>query len=102
VYVAASLPGHVARTLANRPYQRQWDAVRFFFRPAVSDALRWSILRSYGADWVVVDSRQRFTSFSDRLPLVYRDTRYRLYRVPSALRDSRATGRSPRAAAPAS
>jgi hypothetical protein len=84
VYVAASLPGHVARTSANRPYQRQWDTVRFFFRPAVSDAVRWSILRSYGADWVVVDSRQRFTGFSDRLQLVYRDARYRLYRVPSA------------------
>ena len=82
VFVAASLPGHVARTPANRPYQRQWDAVRFFFRPAVPDAERWSILQRYGARWVVVDSRQRSTHFTDRLELVYRDARYRLYLVP--------------------
>ncbi len=82
VFVAASLPGHVARTLANRPYERQWDAVRFFFRPALGDSARWRILRRYGAGWVVVDTRQRFTRFVDRLGLVYRDARYRLYRVP--------------------
>ncbi len=81
VFVAASLPGHVARTPANRPYERQWDAVRFFFRPQVTDAARRAILRRYAAEWVVVDRRQHFTPFADRLQLVYGDARYRLYRV---------------------
>jgi hypothetical protein len=86
VFVAASLPGHVARTPANRPYERQWDAVRFFFRPSVTDGQRWAILRRYGAGWVVVDERQRFPPFVDRLQLVYRDARYRVYRVPAVSR----------------
>ena len=85
VYVAASLPGHVARTRANRPYERQWDAVRFFFRPEVSDAERWAILRRYGVGWVVLDRRQRSTRFVDRLRLVYSDGRYGLYRVSANL-----------------
>jgi len=83
VYVAASLPGHVARTGANRPYERQWDAVRFFFRPNVTDAQRRAILQRYDADWIVVDRQQRSTSFVHVFPRVYADTRYRLYRVPT-------------------
>jgi hypothetical protein len=94
VYVAASLPGHVARTLANRPYERQYDAVRFFFRPRVPDLERWAILHRYGAGWVVVDRQQRFTPFVRRLTLVYADGRYRLYRVP-ANRSSAVNARSP-------
>lgn len=83
VYVAASLPGHVARTRANRPYERQWDAVRFFFRTDVTDAERWAILRRYDVGWIVVDRHQRSTRFVQRLRRTYTDTRYRLYRVPA-------------------
>jgi hypothetical protein len=83
VYVAASLPGHVARTRANRPYERQWDAVRFFFRTDVTDAERWAILRRYDVAWIVVDRHQRSTRFVQRFRRTYADTRYRLYRVPA-------------------
>ncbi len=86
VYVAASLPGHVARTTANRPYERQWDTVRFFHRTGVTDAQRWAILRHYGVDWIVVDRQQRSTSFVHEFPRAYADTRYRLYHVPPKLR----------------
>ena len=89
VYVAASLPGHVARTSANRPYQRQWDAVRFFYRTDVTDAERWAILRRYGAGWIVVDRHQRSTRFVRQFRRAYSDSRYRLYRVavvPPAVR----------------
>ncbi len=82
VYVAASLPGHVARTAANRPYERQWDVVRFFFRANVTNAERWAILRRFKVNWIVVDTHQRSTPFVDRFRRTYADSRYRLYRVP--------------------
>ena len=73
VYVASSLPGHVADTKANHPYRRRDDA-RAFFR--TGDL---SIPRRYGARWLVVD-RARST-LKLHLPQVYMDDRYVLYRL---------------------
>lgn len=71
VYVASALPGHVADTKANRPYERREDA-RAFFR--TGDL---SIPRRYGAGWIVVD-RQRSKLPLD-LPVVYEDGVYVVY-----------------------
>jgi hypothetical protein len=73
VYVANALPGHVADTKPNRPFARRADA-RAFFRTG-----NLAILRRYGATWLVVDrSRSRL---EPRLPRVFADARYALYRV---------------------
>jgi uncharacterized protein DUF6541 len=75
VYVANALPGHVADTRANRPYERRDDA-RAFFR--TGDL---AIPRRYGATWVVVDrSRSKLRL---ELPRTYADSRYLLYRLPA-------------------
>jgi uncharacterized protein DUF6541 len=71
VYVANALPGHVADTKANRPYERRDDA-RAFFR--TGDL---AILRRYGSTWLVVD-RERSKLRLD-LPRAYADARYVLY-----------------------
>jgi hypothetical protein len=85
LYVAAAPPAHVARTKANRPYERRLDVVRFFDRRAVSDARRRAILRRYGADWLLVDRTRRYpASFVAGLPLAYRDGRYSLFRLSGA------------------
>ncbi len=74
VYVNAALPGHVADTKANRPYERRKDAVRFF---QTRDR---AILDRYHAGWLVVD-RARYPSFRlDRAPR-YADGRFLLYRL---------------------
>jgi hypothetical protein len=76
VYVAAAPPAHVARTTANRPYERRADVVRFFREgdPA--------ILTRYGADWLLVDRTRRYPeSVVAGLGLAYEDGRYSLYRV---------------------
>ena len=74
VYVAAAPPSHVADTTKNRPYERRRDTIEFF---AGGDL---AIPRRYGADWLVVD-RDRFDLLAG-LPVVYRDERYTLYRLP--------------------
>ena len=74
VYVAAAPPSHVADTTKNRPYERRLDTIEFF---AGGDL---AIPRRYGADWLVVD-RDRFDLLAG-LPVVYRDERYTLYRLP--------------------
>jgi hypothetical protein len=85
VYVAAAPPAHVARTTANRPYERRADVVRFFDRPEVSDARRLAILRSYDAGWLLVDRSRRYPRvLVAGLAPVYRDARYSLFRVPTA------------------
>jgi hypothetical protein len=74
VYVAVAPPGHVADTEENRPYERARDARRFV---ATGDL---TIPRRYGADYVVIDglrTRRRLD-----LPVVYRDDRFTLYRLP--------------------
>ena len=75
VYVANALPGHVADTKANRPYERRKDAEAFRLRGNLA------IPRRYGATWVVVD-RKRFRGKLDLHP-VYRDGAYVLYRLPA-------------------
>ena len=74
LYVAAAPPAHVADTDENRPYARRRANVRFF---ASGDL---SIPRRHGADWIVVD-RDRF-ELSPGLPVVHRDRRFTLYRLP--------------------
>jgi hypothetical protein len=76
VYVAVAPPGHVADTEANRPYERARDARRF---QRTGDL---SIPGGYGADYLVVD-RLRGGRDLD-LPVVYRDDRFTLYRLPAS------------------
>ena len=53
VYVANALPGHVADTKANRPYERRDDAKQFFRTGDLA------IPRRYGATWLVIDRSAR-------------------------------------------
>jgi hypothetical protein len=73
IYVANALPGHVADTKANRPYERRADA-RAFFRTG-----RLAIPRRYGAQFLVVNRRR--SKLVLRLPRVYADASYALYRL---------------------
>jgi hypothetical protein len=60
----------------------QADASRFSRRETLPDAERRAILDRYGADWVVVDKKNRHpTDFLRNLRLVFEDDRYALYRV---------------------
>jgi hypothetical protein len=74
VYVAAAPPGHVADTDENRPYVRRDDTRRFFRTGDLA------IPRFYDAGWLVID-RNRFGVAPD-LPVVHRDERFTLYRLP--------------------
>jgi hypothetical protein len=74
VYVASAPPGHVADTEKNRPYERARDARRFLRTGDVS------IAKKYGANYVVLDRLR--TKLVLELPVVYRDARFTLYRVP--------------------
>ena len=73
VYVANALPGHVADTKANRPYQRRDDAKAFFRTGDLA------IPRRYGATWLVVDRSRSKLKLT--LPRAYADARYVLYRL---------------------
>jgi hypothetical protein len=73
VYVNAGPPAHVADTTENFPYKRRADA-RTFFRTG-----NLSIVRHYGAHWIVVHE-DRYPDLRLDLPLVYRDRQYALYR----------------------
>jgi hypothetical protein len=84
VYVANALPGHVADTKANRPYERRADAQAFFRTGNLA------IPRRYGATWLVVD-RARSKLKLD-LPAAYADSRYVLYSLGRA-RSATAPGR---------
>jgi hypothetical protein len=74
VYIAVAPPGHVASTEKNRPFERARDARRFL---ATGDL---SIPRRYGAQYLVVD-RVRMRE-PIRLPELYREQRFVLYRLP--------------------
>jgi hypothetical protein len=76
VYIAVAPPGHVADTKENRPYERARDARRF---QRTGDL---AIPKEYGARYLVVDRLRGGKSFD--LPVVYRDPRFTLYRLPSA------------------
>src|SRR5262249_62346540 len=73
VYIAVPPPGHVADTKENRPYVRARDARRFRRTVDLSIPLR------YGADYLVVDRLRGDLKLS--LPVLYRDDRFRLYRL---------------------
>ena len=73
VYVANALPGHVADTKANRPYQRRTDERRFFHTGDLS------IPRRYGATWLVVKTAR--SKLRPELPKAYSDEQYVLYRL---------------------
>jgi hypothetical protein len=74
VYVASAPPGHVADTKPNRPYERRADAERF---GRTGDL---QIPGAYRADYVLVrrDRWKRIPAL--KLPRVYADRRYVLYR----------------------
>jgi hypothetical protein len=73
VYVANALPGHVADTKANRPYERRADAQAFLRTGNLA------IPRRYGADWLVLDRNR--SKLDLELPQAYADSRYVLYRL---------------------
>jgi hypothetical protein len=72
VYVANGPPAHVANTKANRPYARRADWNRFLLTGALA------IPRSYHAGWLVL---RRGEGVHPHATLVYRDTRFRVYRL---------------------
>ena len=74
VYVAAAPPPHVADTKSNRPHERARDVARFLRHGDLA------IARRYGARWIVLDRRR--TRLRLRLPQVWSDGRYTLYRLP--------------------
>jgi hypothetical protein len=74
VYVAVAPPGHVATTEQNRPFERAADAREFVRTGDLT------IPERYGAEFVIVDrARSRVVL---RLPELYRDQRFVLYRMP--------------------
>ncbi len=72
VYVANGPPAHVADTKANRPYARRADLGRFLRTGSLA------IPRSYRAGWLVLRRGERARSGAT---LVYRDDRFRVYRL---------------------
>jgi hypothetical protein len=72
VYVANAPPTHVANTTANNPKKRRRDLNRFLRTHDLA------IPRSYGAGWLVV-TRGEIVGPGARL--VYRDARFRVYRL---------------------
>jgi hypothetical protein len=75
VYVANGPPTHVADTKANDPYARAAALERFLHTGDLA------VPRSYGAGWLVLRRGERL---HPPLPLVYRDQRFRVYRLHSA------------------
>jgi hypothetical protein len=73
VYVSVAPPAHVADTKDNYPYERREDVIEFLHTGSVS------IPRRYHAQWVVV-AKRRF-DLPLKLPKVYSDSRFDLYRV---------------------
>ena len=75
VYVCNGPPGHVANTKLDRPYARRRELRRFLRTGNLA------IPRACGARWLVVDRSRLKRPF--RLRVVYRDSRYTLYRIGS-------------------
>jgi hypothetical protein len=78
VYVALALPGHVADTTANHPYERRKDSVRFFRTGDLS------IPRRYHAQFVLLDRARYKLRLS--LPRLYSDRSYVLFRFYPSVR----------------
>jgi hypothetical protein len=72
VYVANAPPTHVANTTANKPKKRRRDLNRFLRTHDLA------IPRSYGAGWLVLT---RGETVGPGARLVYRDARFRVYRL---------------------
>jgi hypothetical protein len=72
VYVANGPPTHVADTRANHPYARKADLIRFLKTGSLA------IPRAYHAGWLVLRSDERVQPGAR---LVYRDNRFRVYRL---------------------
>jgi len=72
VYVANAPPTHVANTTANNPKKRRRDLNRFLRTHDLA------IPRSYGAGWLVLTRRE---TVGPGARLVYRDARFRVYRL---------------------
>jgi uncharacterized protein DUF6541 len=72
VYVANAPPTHVADTTANDPYGRRDDLRRFLRTGSLA------IPRQYGAGWIVLRPHERIQAGAR---LVYRDDRFRVYRL---------------------
>jgi hypothetical protein len=72
VYVANGPPAHVANTNANRPVARKADLNRFLRSGSLA------IPRSYHAGWLVLDRGERIRGGAK---LVYRDNRFRVFRL---------------------
>jgi hypothetical protein len=72
VYVANAPPTHVANTRANHPKKRRRDLNRFLRTHDLA------IPRSYGAGWLVLT---RGETVGSGARLVYRDARFRVYRL---------------------
>jgi hypothetical protein len=85
VYIAAGSPGHVAKTVRNRPKDRVKETTSFF-EPETNRVERRRLLAAYDADWLLVGPPRRAEVSPYDLPsglsLVYSDDRYRLYHVP--------------------
>ncbi len=77
VYVAAAPPAHVADTKENMPEHRRDAVIDFLASGSVA------IPRRYHAGWIVV-AKRRF-DLELKLPKVYEDERFVLYRVPQFL-----------------
>ena len=73
VYVSAAPPAHVADTRDNYPNERRDDVIKFLNSGSVS------IPRRYHAQWIVV-AKRRF-DLPLKLPKVYSDQRFDLYRL---------------------
>jgi hypothetical protein len=73
VYINAAPPGHVADTKPNRPFARRDSAQKFL------DTGDLAIPRRYGAQVIVLDLQRRAPRLE--LPLLYRDSRFALYRL---------------------
>jgi hypothetical protein len=74
VRICVAPPGHVADTVENHPRERVVELRRFL---ATGDL---AIPRRCGAGWLVID-RRRF-DLAPELPVLYRDERWVLYRLP--------------------
>ena len=81
VYVANGPPTHVADTKANDPYGRRKSVLAFF---SGRHPGRLAIPRRYGASWIVLRARERHLRL--RLPRVYSDSEFTLYRLAGSRR----------------
>jgi hypothetical protein len=75
VLIVDAPPEHVADTKQNRPYERRHDVLAFYKTGDLA------IPRRYGARWLVVARTEPHPQI--RLPPVYRDARFSLFRIPS-------------------